>query len=218
MTARPQLAGALWLLAGLLYLTSEAIAASAFAGYSYANDYISDLGVPYPLANGTVSPLAWVMNFGGFMLDALLYGTAAVIAVSARRPPHRAVTAFLVPAMIHSAGSILVGAVHSGPREIAAGTHDIHVIGAAMAIIGGNAASIAASRLAAPAAYRRTSLALGLFGLASLAMLEINRLSVTPILPDGLLERGSVYAITGWEILTGLALLFTKRHLPEARG
>ena len=218
MTKRPQLAGTLWLLAGLLYLTSEAIAASAFAGYSYAKDYISDLGVPYTLADGTVSPLAWLMNFGGFILDALLYGAAAVVAVSARRPRHRAVMAFLVLAMIHTAGSILVGTVHSGPREIAAGTHHIHVIGAAMAIIGGNAASIVASRLAAPGAYRRTSLTLGLFGLASLVTLEINRLSGTPILPEGLLERGSVYTITGWEILTGLTLLFTKRRLLESRG
>ena len=42
-----RLAGALWLLAGIAYLTSETAAAAAFAGYSYAYDYVSDLGVPY---------------------------------------------------------------------------------------------------------------------------------------------------------------------------
>ncbi|MBV1689936.1 DUF998 domain-containing protein [Novosphingobium sp. G106] len=211
MTSRLRLPGALWLLAGLLYLTSEAIAASAFVGYSYANNYISDLGVPYALTDGTVSPLAWVMNFGGFILDALLYGAAAIAAMGLQRPHRRRATAFVVFALIHSVGSILVGTVHSGPREIAAGTHDIHVLGAAMAIIGGNAASITASRFDASAAYRRASLFLGLVGLASLVMLEANRITGTPILADGLFERGSVYAITAWEILTGLTLLFSKR-------
>lgn len=211
MTSRLRLAGALWLLAGLFYLTSEAIAASAFAGYSYANNYISDLGVPYPLTDGTASPLAWVMNFGGFILDALLYGAAAIIAMSALPLRRRIAAAFLVFVSIHSVGSILVGIVHSGPREIVAGTHSIHVLGAAMAIIGGNAASITASCFDVPAAYRRASLILGSVGLASLAMLEANRVTGTPILADGLFERGSVYAITAWEILTGLTLLFGRR-------
>jgi hypothetical protein len=80
-----------------------------------------------------------------------------------------------------------------------------------MAIIGGNAASLAASRSECPALYRRISLGLGLFGLISLAMLEANRLSGTTILPHGLVERGSVYPITLWEILTGAMLLTSKR-------
>ena len=48
---------------------------------------------------------------------------------------------------------------------------------------------------------------LGLFGLASLAMLEGNRVAALALGPDGLLERGSVYPITAWEVMTGLALL-----------
>ena len=48
-----RLAGALWLLAGVMYLACESIAAAAFPGYSYARNYISDLGVPYDgLING----------------------------------------------------------------------------------------------------------------------------------------------------------------------
>jgi hypothetical membrane protein len=194
-----KLAGALWLAAGATYLTSEAVAAAAFPGYSYASNYISDLGIPYPVA-GSHSSLAFVMNFGGFILNGLLYGTAAVIAFRAG-----AGRAFLVLALIHALGSVLVGTVHSGPREIASGMHYVHVLGAAMAIIGGNAASIAASGFGSPA-YRSISLGLGAFGLLSLAMLEANRGLGLTMLPDGLLERGSVYPITVWELLTGLML------------
>jgi hypothetical membrane protein len=148
------------------------------------------------------------MNIGGFILDGLLYGAAAFTARRAVRPVGRL---FLLIAVIHSVGTILVGIVPNGPREIAPGIQHFHVIGAAMAIIGGNAASIAASRFDAPAIYRRLSLGLGLFGLISLALLEANRVTGTIILPDGILERGSVYAITVWEILTGATLLTSRR-------
>lgn len=205
--AGARLAGTLWLLAGIFYLLSEAIAAAAFPGYSYGQNYISDLGVPYPTAEGH-SSLAWVMNFGGFILDGMLYGTAAFIASRMVRPAGRL---FLLFAATHAVGTIMVGIVHSGPHEVAEGIHRFHVIGAAMAIIGGNAASIAASRSGAPTLYRRISLGLGLFGLISLAMLEANRVLGTAVLPDGMLERGSVYPITVWEILTGL-MLITGRH------
>lgn len=213
--ARLRLAGALWLTAGLCYLASETVAAAAFPGYSYAAHYISDLGVPYAMPGGH-SALAWVMNFGGFILDGMLYAAAALIAFAAIRRHSPAAPAFLVLALLHAIGTVLVGTVHSGPREIAAGIHHYHVIGAAMAIIGGNAASIAASNLrpgfGLPAGYRRLCLALGAFGLACLAMLEMNRVAGTALLPDGVFERGSVYAITAWEIVTGLALLAKGRR------
>ena len=207
-------AGTLWLLAGLTYLASETIAASAFAGYSYAANYVSDLGVPYPVAAGSgqsLSRLAWVMNFGGFILDGLLYAAAAIIALRGCRADRKRATVFAAFAAVHSLGTILVGSIHSGPREIAAGIHAYHVIGAAMAIAGGNAASIAASRLAAragaPLAYRRVSLGLGLFGFLGLAMLETNRVVGAALLPDGIFERAGVYPITAWEIVTGLTIL-----------
>ena len=202
--AQVRLAGALWLAAGLTYLASETIAAVAFPGYSYAANYISDLGVPYAMPGGH-SSLAWVMNFGGFILDGLLYGAAAVIVFRSG-----ASRAFLALALIHAVGTILVGSVHSGPREVASGLHGLHVLGAAMAIIGGNLASIAASSFGTPA-YRQISLGLGLIGLLSLVLLEANRLLGTAILPDGVFERGSVYAITAWELLTGLMLRSSAR-------
>jgi hypothetical membrane protein len=200
----------LWLCAGLFYLASEAITAAAFPGYSYLTNYISDLGVPYegvvdgrPLRSG----LAWVMNIGGFILDGVLFGAAAIAA--SRVAKGQAV--FLTLALIHAAGTILVGSVHSGDRELTAGIHHFHVIGAAMAIVGGNAALIASAglsrQLGLPAAHRIISCCLGAFGLLGVAVLEFDAITSLIGAPAGLLERCSVYPITAWEIVTGLALL-----------
>lgn len=216
-----RLAGALWLLAGMVYLACEAIAASAFPGYSYAENYISDLGVPYDgLIDGRHihSPLAWLMNIGGFILDGVLSAAAAIMAIVALDARRRGGAlqhggrAFLLLWIVHAAGSILVGTVHSGPREVAAGIAHFHVIGAAMAIIGGNAALLAAAglarRLGARSAYRSASLGLGLCGFFGLALLEASRVAGLALVSDGISERASVYAITSWKIMTGLALLF----------
>lgn len=206
-----RLAGVLWLLAGVVYLASETIAAAAFRGYRYADNYISDLGVPYPHMVGVrmlQSPLAWVMNAGGFILDGVLFAAAAIIA-SLGAP--RAGGAFLALALIHSAGSILVGSVHSGPREMASGANAFHVLGAAMAIAGGNLALLFAGgmarRLGLPEIHTTIGRALGGFGLVALALLEANRLGGTALLGDGVFERASVYPITAWEIMTGLLLV-----------
>lgn len=213
-----RLAGVLWLLAAICYLASEAIAAAAFPGYSYALNYISDLGVPYDaIIDGRTihSPMAFVINFGGFILDGVLSAAAAIAAMFAVGVRRRAGSLFLAFAIVHSLGSILVGTVHSGAREVAAGIKDFHVIGAAMAIIGGNCATVAAASLSrwlgASPVYRIASMALGICGLLSLALLEASRASGLAIAPDGILERASVYAITFWKILTGLTILVASR-------
>ena len=228
MQARPillrtplmRLAGVLWLLAGSFYLTCETIAAAGFPGYSYAHNYISDLGVPYDgMIHGRAlhSSLAQLMNFGGFIVDGTFYGLATVAASWAifRSGRGRAGAGFLMLGLIHAVGTILVGSVPNGPREVALGFAPIHLIGAAMSIIGGNAALLAAAgcsrRFGAPVAYRMTCVVLGLFGFASLALLEAGGLTGRAILPDGLLERGAVYPITAWEIMTGAAVLLGNR-------
>ncbi|MEO6716228.1 MAG: DUF998 domain-containing protein [Novosphingobium sp.] len=209
-----RLAGSLWLLAGICYLAAEAIAAAAFPGYSYARNYISDLGVPFDgFINGREihSPMAPVINFGGFILDGLLSAAATVAAIAAIGVKRSSGTLFAGFALVHSTGSILVGTFHSGAHEAARGLAQFHVIGAAMAIIGGNCASIAAASLSrqfgAPPGYRMASRWLGICGLLGLALLEAGRASGLAIAPDGVLERGSVYAITLWKILTGLTIV-----------
>ena len=202
-------AGLLWLCAGLAFLTAEAITAHAFPGYSYAHNYISDLGVPYAgeiSGRALRSTLAPLMNWGGFILDGTLYAAAAIIAAKAS-PKNRLTALFLVLALAHSLGTILVGTIHSGNRELADGTHQYHMLGAGLAIIGGNAALFAAAGMTRqwglPIAYATACRALGVVGFVGLALLE----TTGHALPEGLLERVSVYAITSWEILTGITLL-----------
>jgi hypothetical membrane protein len=203
------LAGTLWLFAGIFYLSAEAITAAAFPGYSFAHNYISDLGVPYKtVVDGRTlhSPRALIMNLGGFILDGTLYAAAAISAISAIRSKHWAGIAFLALGIVHSAGTILVGIVHNGSHEVVTGLQQIH-------------ASIVAAefsrRLGAPSVYSIASLGLGLFGLFSVALLKFST-ELGMAVPFGILERGSVYTITMWEIITGLTILGTCRRSIQA--
>ena len=77
-------------LAGLLwptYLASETIAAAAFPGYSYARNYISDLGVAAARVidgRSVHSPLALVMNLG-LLCDGALFVVASFVGAIALR-------------------------------------------------------------------------------------------------------------------------------------
>jgi hypothetical protein len=82
------------------------------------------------------------------------------------------------------------------------------VVGALLAIVGGNTAILAGSPVAAKTValrgYRVLSAAIAILGLACLALLSN---TVTTGLPPGLVERASVYSILAWQALTGLVLL-----------
>ncbi|MBO0983702.1 DUF998 domain-containing protein [Rathayibacter sp. SD072] len=207
MTPR-RAAGVLFLLGATVYVGGEAIAAAAFPGYSYAANYISDLGVPdVEVYQGRTidSPLSVVMN-AAFVLQGLLYLAAAMLAAL----PGRARPAFLGAAVAFAVGSALIGVVHGSAASAASGIGGLHVLGAALAIIGGNAASILAgvtARRSAPR-YAVTSIALGVLGLAGLVLLRVDSGSASiDLLPDGVWERIAVYAITAWQVVTGVGLL-----------
>lgn len=211
------LAASGWFLAGSLFLVTEAIAASGYPGYSYARDYISDLGIPYPQRIGgelVLSSRAAAINLG-FLAEALCFAAAA-LALARARPGPRALL-FLLPGAAHAAGLVLIAIVHNGSRELADGSLRWHELGAAMAILGGNLAILAAAgalrRLGAPRTYFVASLLLGLGGLSSLALLLAGG-----VLPVGIAERGSVYAISFWEILSGIVLAASTRRLNGASG
>src|ERR1700753_1047918 len=78
-------AALLLLVSALLYFVCEAIAAAAWQhpSYSYAHNYTSDLGVPGPpsVLMGRVisSPLAGVMNIGGFIGHGVVFLAAALL-------------------------------------------------------------------------------------------------------------------------------------------
>ncbi|MDZ7884779.1 MAG: DUF998 domain-containing protein [Mycobacterium sp.] len=183
VSAKEGLAALLWLLAAAGYLAAEAFAAVALPGYRYGTDYISTLGDP------TVSPRAPLMN-AAFALQGVCFAAAALLVATARKRLW-----FLVFAIGNGIGNVLIAVVYSGQGN------PWHVIGAVLAIVGGNAAALAGSGLLTSTAYRATSITLGASGLVCLL--------VTAAAPTqvGAWERGSVYPIFAWQILTALVLL-----------
>ncbi|MGE2730817.1 DUF998 domain-containing protein [Mycolicibacterium vaccae] len=190
--ASARTAAVIWILGATAYLVCEAVAAAGLPGYGYSADYISDLGV------------SDVMNVGAFMVHGILFGIAAV--VLARGCATTAARVFLVAAVANTVGNILVGTFHSGTPDAR-----WHVVGAGLAIVGGNVAVIAAGfagrALQAPSWARRASFALGTFGLVCLITLIIDGANGSRVFPAGLVERGSVYPIIAWELLAGLTFL-----------
>ncbi|MDU0290293.1 DUF998 domain-containing protein [Saccharothrix longispora] len=205
-------AAVLWASGAAWYLVSEAVAASAFPGYSYAHDYISDLGTVRrdPLDTHLPdSPLAEVMNLG-FLHQGVFFLLGAVFAARAL-PGGRGRTAFLALAVAHAVGNALVATFHSG-RQVAGVVAALHPTGAVMAILGGNLATVAAALLlrrhATARSARTAGFALGAIGLTSLLGLGVNTVTGAAVLfDDGAWERGSVYAITAWQLVAATAVL-----------
>jgi hypothetical membrane protein len=179
----------LWIVAAVGYLILEGFAAAGFEPtYSYAHNYVSDLGV-------TGSPRAFLMR-AAFFLQGTLFLLGALLMV--RFPDSRRGRLFLGLVAANAVGNIVVGTLHSG---------HIHVAGAALAIVGGNAAILAGSALVGPAGgrrwYRGISKFVAVLGILCLVMLMINSVTRTAsVLPDGVWERGSIYSITLWQLLT----------------
>jgi Protein of unknown function (DUF998) len=193
-------AAVVWLAGAVVYLVSEAIAAASFLGYSYVADYISDLGA------------AAVMNIGAFMLHGSLFLVGAIIIARSCPTVGWVGWSFVLAAAANAIGNIVVGTFRSGAP---AGEVNWHAIGAGMAIVGGNIAVIIAGlgsrRIGAPRSYRLASVVIGVFGIACLVTLIIDGADGSRVLPVGLVERGSVYSIIAWEIMTGVLILYRAR-------
>lgn len=210
-------AAACWIAAGLVYVGTEAVAAAAFPGYSYATNYISDLGIPQVETFGgraIDSPLHAVMNTG-FVLHGVLFVAAALLAAAVLGSAHR--RTFLALALTHGVGIVLVGVVHGGQVNADNGLGDVHGLGAAMAIVGGNLTAIVAGLAARRSdGLRRLGtvcVTLGVVGLLSaLALVLDSGSSSVDVLPDGVWERLAVYTITAFELLVGVVTLARLRR------
>ncbi len=127
----------LWVVAALGYLILEAVAAAGFEpAYSYARNYISDLGLPSGmLVHGQTvySPRAHLIH-AAFYLQGVLFLLGASLIVGI--PDNRRARVFLGTVAGNMVGNIVIGTVHSGA---------LHVAGAALAIVGGNAAILMGS-------------------------------------------------------------------------
>jgi len=213
------IAASLWGVAGIAWLTLEAITASAFPGYSYATNYISDLGVSdVAVFEGRPidSPLSAVMNVA-FIAQGLLLLAGIVFALRAARVAQsRARGWILAIAVVHAVGMLLVGIFHGSQANLENGLLVLHGLGAAVAIITGNVTAIlvgiSSRSVGAGSWYRRTSIVVGIVGLVCLVMLVVTSSTPLVTLPEAVWERGSVYAIVGWELFTAISLLaFTRR-------
>lgn len=188
----------LWIVAAVGYLILEAVAAASFGpAYSYTRNYISDLGVG--------SHRSYAMH-AAFYLQGVLFFVGALLIVGIPDSPRARIFLGLIAA--NSIGNILIGSVHSGT---------VHRIGAALAIVGGNVAIATGSAVVVTVGarhwYRRVSRLVATLGLVCLAMLIINMATATAnVLPDGAWERGSVYSITLWQLVTGTYLLSVRRR------
>ena len=211
---RTAAASGCWLMAGGAYLILEAVAAAAYRpDYSYAHNYISDLGRPSRQSAGATigSGFAWAMN-AAFYLQGILFLVGAVLLVRARRKPNA--RAFLSLVAVNTLGNIMVGTVYSGPPADVGGPAWVHAGGAVMAIVGGNAAVLAGFRYVRSGAgarwYHDVSLGLGVLGLASFLMLGVQTTTELLIAPTATWERMSVYTIIAWQMLSAAALLTSR--------
>lgn len=212
----PSIAAAaiLFIVAGIQYLVVETVAASAWEtpAYSYAFNFISDLGAPDCSTfqgREICSPLHTVMN-AGFIVQGVLFVVASVLLQ--RLASGRARNIYLAIALTYGVGMVLVGYFHGSSEATENGTVVYHYIGASMAILGGNVAAIVAGfqwrRLEMPRWFGIASIVLGSIGLVGAVVLG----TTFGVLPSGIPERASVYTITVWQILTGIVLLVGLRR------
>jgi hypothetical membrane protein len=196
-------------LGALVFIVGEAVAAHAWSapGYSYLDNFISDLGNPQcgPYDGRVVcSPLHGVMN-GAFVCQGLLLGCAVGLAGRALSGRSRSVVVWI--GVLTAAGFVLTGVVHSSPEATGNGTLWLHYLGATLAILGGNVTAILVSRqwrrLRLPALAGSGGITLGTVGILA----ALTWLATFAVAPPGILERIAAYAFVLWQVLFGGFLL-----------
>lgn len=203
---RLSLGAVVLLLNAVQWVAAEAVAAAAWTAppYSYAANYISDLGVPDcgALFQGRelCSPLHPLMNTS-FALEGILFATGVVLLSCLATGRARRV--FVALAVAHGVAMVLVGLFH-GSADGPDYTLFIHGGAAAVGILCANTVAIlsgALRSLGAPPAYRAFSIAVGVLGLLSEAFVGASASTA------GLFERGGVYSWLLWSAVTGTLLL-----------
>lgn len=214
MNSTPALkaAGIFYATASLWYLFTETLSAAAFPGYSYAHNYISDLGIPeISTFEGRVinSPLHNLMN-AGFIGHGLFFLLGSIcLALALVKTPR-----LLVPlALIQAFGISMVGLTHGSAASAELGIGGYHFMGAGMSILGGNGIALlalASQPLRELFGRRRAvlSAALGATGFIAVFILQALQTSGASFLFDyGIWERTSVYTITAWGLLAAYTCL-----------
>ena len=192
---RSKVAGIVFIIGSLYYVLAEAISATFFNA-SLFNTYIfhtiSELGIP----NGN-SPLFWLMN-SAFILIGLMLIFGNFYKFKDYIIKNKII--FYIFTLITGIGVIIVGFIHGGNPF----TLGYHMLGAMMAILGGNILLIIVSRsMQVFAIYQKITLILGVLGLIVFWIMFFNmELSYMPVF-----ERLSVYTMIIWSFLSGVYIL-----------
>jgi len=207
-------AAAVLLLSAVQWVVSEAVTAAAWTSpaYSYATNYISDLGVPdcgtHYQGRTICSPDHALMNTS-FIVQGILFATGVVL-LAATLLTGRARRVVIALAAAHAVGFVLVGLFHGSP-DGPGYSLALHVGGASVAILCANTIAILAGSLRSlqlPRAYRVFSIAVGALGLLSEAFVGASTSTA------GIFERGGVYSWLLWSVVTGVSLLVRQLRRP----
>lgn len=203
-----------WIVASLGFVVLELLTALAVPGYSYTEHYISTLGVP------AWSPRAYLLN-GALYLQGALFVVGAVLVARAVRARWSGAV-FVVLAVVAGAGDFLVAFVYGGSPLWNDGHQSLHALGAILAIFGGNLAVIAGTTVAGRAvgswAYRVVGLLIAAAGLVIFALLQNYDHWAVRYASIGTVERGCVYTVMLWQLITGVALLVRTRSALRSVG
>jgi hypothetical membrane protein len=207
------------LAAVIAILLAEAIAAAAWhhPSYSYADDFVSDLGVPGPatLFKGHVihSPLAAVLNTG-FVVYGVLVALAATLLLRPRDQGRMA--RWQRRLFIGSGlGLVLAAFLHEAP----AWSLPYHALGAALIMCGGNVAVFLTGRLGPrlgqPTWLGRLFTGLGAFGFIAFVVVQVLVVVDSAVLPHniGTLERLAAYPVLVAELVAAMGLLAESSRL-----
>jgi hypothetical membrane protein len=194
------------------FFVVEAICARAWSpAYSYARDYISDLGAVHcaPFPPGTAmlvcSPLHAVMD-ASFVVQGVLIAGGALL---------------LAPLVAHNrlgaAGLALIALAGAGVFAVGLAPEDVHIVvhvlGAAANIVGGNIGMIALGISLRASPKMRTmgtaAIAAGLIGLIG-GQLLVDRTDLG--LGIGGIERVAIYPLPLWLVLAGADLAGFRRR------
>lgn len=201
------LVGAIFMsFAVLLFIVSEQIAAHGWTNpvYSFASNWISDLGVPVitqVTGHAVNSPFHALMNFS-FVVYGILIALAYIL-ISPNLPKGRLVQSLAVS---HGFGTIFVG-VFPG-YEWSLGF--LHSFGALFVIFGGNIAIILLGRKLYKGKkdiYAISGIILGIIGLVATFIMFAN----TSFYYSGVYERFAIYPTLIWNLILGIHILFSKR-------
>ncbi|MFK0155116.1 DUF998 domain-containing protein [Streptomyces sp. NPDC090493] len=202
----------------LQWVIAEGVTAAAWSDppYSYARNYISDLGVPDCgtkfQAREICSPSHALMNTS-FALQGILFA-AGVLLVALPLVEGRMRRVVTSLAIAHGVGFVMVGLFH-GSANGAKYSLVLHVVGAGIGILCANTLAITAGasrslggRLGLPRPYRVFSVTVGSLGLLSELFVSVSTSTA------GVFERGGVYSWLLWSAVTGGLVLARRFRSP----